>query len=326
MAETITPRNKQNPSQTGRIARSAGRDIRKAMRQIQTAVLVKFKAIPFQKINTKTGEVINNSQKINTRTGKAFRTNEVRYEYLVDQLTIADLSLAIQQIIERFLLENRTPDWFMNQAIDLGYQQGTAESIINLTTIAPDTYTRTLETVLFSAPYQQRLAFVLGRNADQFDAFSRGMETDLKRVLGDGMAAGDSPRVVARKVRKQIGGSQKEALRISRTEINMAHRRARWDEAQSAQEDLGIQTKMMHFSALSITTRFTHAFRHGKLYTVKQTADWYSVDANAINCKCSQAEVLVDSKGEPEDDSLSKKTQSEGKEFFSKQKSKKGKK
>ena len=47
------------------------------------------------------------------------------------------------------------------------------------------------------------------------------------------------------------------------------------------------------------TTRRTHALRHGNLYTSEGVRDWYSINGNAINCKCSQVTVLVDSKDVP---------------------------
>ena len=61
---------------------------------------------------------------------------------------------------------------------------------------------------------------------------------------------------------------------------------------------------MMHFSALSPTTREDHAARHGEVYTVDEVAEWYSVDANGINCKCTQVEVLLDENGDVIQDKL----------------------
>ena len=55
----------------------------------------------------------------------------------------------------------------------------------------------------------------------------------------------------------------------------------------------------MHMSALSPSTRATHAARHARLYTSDEVRDWYSRDGNSINCKCGQVEVLVDDEGNP---------------------------
>mgnify|MGYP003579840847 CR=1 FL=1 len=93
------------------------------------------------------------------------------------------------------------------------------------------------------------------------------------------------------------GMETRRANKIARTEVPMALRRARWDEKDQAAEDYGVQSKLMHMSALSPTTRATHAARHAKLFTSDQVRDWYSQDGNAINCKSSQVEELVDNAG-----------------------------
>lgn len=79
----------------------------------------------------------------------------------------------------------------------------------------------------------------------------------------------------------------------------MALRRARWDEADEAKKELGLNIRLMHFSALSPTTRQPHAIRHARIYTAEEVRTWYATGANAINCKCPQVEVLVDAKGAP---------------------------
>lgn len=69
----------------------------------------------------------------------------------------------------------------------------------------------------------------------------------------------------------------------------------------------GLKTLLVHISALSPTTRHTHAVRHAHLYTNEEVRDWYSKDGNSINCKCSQQSVLVDADGKPEyPDTISK--------------------
>jgi len=61
----------------------------------------------------------------------------------------------------------------------------------------------------------------------------------------------------------------------------------------------GLKSMEMHYSALSPTTRLTHAQRHGNLYTVEQQRSWWAQGANSINCKCSTISVLVDDAGKP---------------------------
>jgi len=57
--------------------------------------------------------------------------------------------------------------------------------------------------------------------------------------------------------------------------------------------------KLMHLSALSPTTRRSHAERHGKLYTAEEVIEFWNDPANRVGCKCTVISILVDSKGNP---------------------------
>jgi intein/homing endonuclease len=71
----------------------------------------------------------------------------------------------------------------------------------------------------------------------------------------------------------------------------MAHRRAKWEESDSARDDLGVFTRELHLSALLPTTRRTHAARHGTLHTTTDQEEWYQKDGNAINCYLPDTKV-----------------------------------
>jgi len=64
-------------------------------------------------------------------------------------------------------------------------------------------------------------------------------------------------------------------------------------------ERYGLRVAYMHISALSPTTRKTHAERHGQLFTAAQVRSFWSVEENRVGCKCSIAEVMVDESGTP---------------------------
>jgi SPP1 gp7 family putative phage head morphogenesis protein len=121
----------------------------------------------------------------------------------------------------------------------------------------------------------------------------------MARVLTDGVGRGLNPREVARNLTEQVGIEKRRANRIARTEVTTALRRAKWDEDNEAQELYGLKTRQLHISALSPTTRQTHAARHAHLYTNEEVREWYAKGANSINCKCTQQSVLVDDKGDP---------------------------
>ncbi len=134
---------------------------------------------------------------------------------------------------------------------------------------------------------------------EEMKGFSGQGAKDLARVLMAGIQEGLNPRKVAKDVIEQFSQAKTRAERIARTEINMALRRGRLDEEQDAQERLGIKTGMLWASALRSTTRPSHARRHGRVYTIEEVRDFYSRDANAINCMCAQTSVLLDENGQP---------------------------
>lgn len=306
MTNPVIPKNKANPIGTGRIITSANKKLRSRFKQINRRMRELAFGLDYRIVASNKAE------------------QKYKYEFLLDSsFGRTELQREINLMIDELVLDGGSLDWFMYQYSAMGFEQGTAESIANFETIAgpesaapPDVpvYTRTLQQVLFSQPYLDRLAFVKGRMFEEFVGFSSQMKSDLGRSLANGMASGDSPTVIARDIKKRVGVNFSRAKRIARTEINMGHRNARFEEKKQA-EALGIQTVLLHLSALSPTTRQTHADRHGHTYTTKEVQDWYQVDGNAVNCKCSQVETLAKN-GEAIDQKFVKKLQAQGDKFF----------
>ncbi len=88
-----------------------------------------------------------------------------------------------------------------------------------------------------------------------------------------------------------------KAKNIAQTEQVGALREAQWNETDWASERLGLNTGLLHLSALKPTTGTTHAFWHGKVRTVQEVRDWYAVDGNKYHCYCSQIPVLLNDDG-----------------------------
>ncbi|HGN2032664.1 TPA: phage minor head protein, partial [Proteus mirabilis] len=118
-----------------------------------------------------------------------------------------------------------------------------------------------------SEPYQLRMALVRARVFEEMKGLSGQVKADMARILTDGIARGLNPREVARNLTNQAGIETRRANRIARTEIPSALRRARLDEADEAKKILNLETREIHISALSPTTRANHAARHGKMFT-----------------------------------------------------------
>lgn len=221
-------------------------------------------------------------------------TTNAFYQFQVDASQLDDIVAAIQVSLAR----GDGPE-AVRQAAMAAYREGVARTVGNLSGMTSD-YPFTILERLGDAEVLRRASIAGSRVFEQMQGFSGQAAQDLARVLFDAVQSGENPRQTAKTIRERFAVSYSRALRIARTEINMAQRRARWDEALEAELKFGLKTKLLHTSAMIFErTRESHAERHGRLYTREEISAWYAVDGNAINCLCSQTEVVVDAAGQP---------------------------
>lgn len=282
------PANPDNPVGGTTLIRKARADVNRRLADTRRWLVARLKSIPVARVTV----------------------NASVYQYQIDAFTL-------QQIVDemRRRLEDPAMARTVTNRTTAAYEQGTASAVVNLTAVAPVDYTRTITSVLTSDRWQRRVALVQARTFEQMVGFAGETGTDLARVLSTGISDGKNPVEVARTIRGRFGVARSRAERIARTEITGALRRARWDEAEDARISLGVDTRMMHLSALSPTTRATHAARHGNLYTVQEVREFYSRDANSISCKCTQVQVAVDSSGNPVTDTAIRRARAAKKKF-----------
>lgn len=237
--------------------------------------------------------------------------NADRYDYLID----LD---ALKAIIDQIAARLRRAGVPVEEATRRAYEEGTAQTSVNLSRLTED-YARPLTSVLASEPYQRRTSLVGARVFEEMEGFASKNAADLARVLMTGMEQGRNPRDVAQDIKGQFDISKGRAERIARTEINGALRRGKLDEERDAQERLGINSGMLWQSALSPTTRETHAERHGQVYTIEEIEAFYSEDGNGINCKCSFSAVILDDDGNPISEKLIERMTASRDEYFKKE-------
>lgn len=224
------------------------------------------------------------------------------YTYQLDPLILHSIMNQTSSSVDAILLQGGESNlWFFESYVDVAYRRGTAQSYSNLArqSSAYRGAHGTLRSLLTQEPYRRRIALLAAREFEEMKGLSNQVKADMIRVLTDGLGRGLNPRDIAQRLTKQTRLSLGRANRIARTEITTALRRARMDETQDANERYGLVTKEMHYSALSPTTRISHAERHGNLYTIDQQREWWSQDANSINCKCTSISILVDPEGKP---------------------------
>lgn len=274
----ILPRSAQDPTGIDRVERGAIKAFERKLRQILAGYQKSIENFPSRL-------VVN-----------------ARYVFELDAGVLEATLQRLDTLVDAILLgTSASSNWFFEAYVAVAYQRGTSQAYTNLSTQSP-AYAggrQDLGTLLRSAPYQRRLGVISARVFESMKGLSGQVKADMSRVLTDGLGRGLNPREIARNLAEQTKIENSRARRIARTEVPTALRRARWDERDAAAEDYALNTKLMHISALSPTTRVTHARRHGRLFTSEEVRDWYAVDANSINCKCSQVEVMVDDNGKP---------------------------
>lgn len=274
----ILPSNKRDPTGVDRLERGAIREFARRIRRIRDAYIKVVKTIPAEPAVNK------------------------RYAFRLDSSLISSLLAQLDLEVDAILLEGGEAGlWFFNKYVEVAAIRGTAQTFANLSQQSPSYRSgrESLQKILRSEPHRLRMSLVRARVFEEMGNLGGQIKADMARVLTDGIGRGKNPNETAKALREQAGIEVRRANRIARTEIATALRRARWEEKDQAAEDYNVQSKLLHISALSSTTRASHAARHAKLYTSDEVRDWYSQDGNSINCKCSQTEVLVDGDGRP---------------------------
>lgn len=274
----ILPGNVADPTGVDRLERGAMKEFAKRIKKASQAYIEALNRIP-----------------------ASLAVNK-KYTFQLDQGLLTMLLGNAQALVEETLLQGGEFNlWFFDGYVRPSYQRGTAQEFANLSQQS-DVYSAgqvSVNDILLSDVYQRRMVLLRARQFEEMKGLSAGIVADMSRILTNGIARGLPPREVAKSLTEQIGIERRRANRIARTEITNALRQAKMDETDQAESDYGIQSKQMHFSALSPTTRRTHAARHGKLFTTEEQRDWWAQDGNAINCKCTTITILVDKDGKP---------------------------
>lgn len=277
-ASPILPSDLGDPTATDALVRSAEAEFRRRLREVLRVYTDKLDKVP--------RELVPNA----------------RYAFDLRPEMLAAIFADVDTLVDEIMLDGGEQDlWFFQGYVQPAYQRGTSRAVANLARQSPAYRAErgNARDVLRSEPYRNRLGLIRAREFEEMKSLTGQVKSDMSRLLTDGMARGKNPLAIAKNMTEQLGIEEFRANRIARTEITTALRRGRLDESDDAEETYALDMRQMHMSALSPTTRASHAQRHGNLYTTTQVRDWYSEDANSINCKCSQVEVLVDSEGNP---------------------------
>ena len=250
--------------------------------------------------------------------------NATGYQYQLDPLLMSQINSYIEALLNEIIYGNAKGEWsagwWANAYASGAYQQAAEQVVTQTQLLAADAgvtqelpslqYLRA-EAVVMEPGFQRRLGSVYARLFEDMKGFTDVDKRNMAGIITRGMAAGQSPRVIAREMEKKGLEQDWRCLRIASTEVNQAYRQGSWDETDAVNDevfgDSDYMMKVMHISALLPTTRRDHAARHGTICTPAEEREWFATKATGgqIQCHCTTVDILVNRKtGKPMNNKL----------------------
>ncbi|MGZ0799627.1 phage minor head protein [Kluyvera ascorbata] len=294
----IVPRNKVDPTRSAKQVSAMFRDIEGRYLGIKRALKALFDLRLTGREREANSHYWHFLCHVNGDEPTLYQVNAGKYIYDMSSQELAQLLEAVQNILDEYFLEGGEQNqWAMDYVID-EFQRGTLEAFNNLSQQSQVYASQTsLQQLLSSPGHLNQVAAARLTTFSDWKVISDTARGDLTNIITDAVARGVNPRETASVISKRLDVSMSKAKTIAQTEQVGALREAQWNETEWASERLGLNTGLLHLSALKPTTRTTHAFWHGKVRTVQEVRDWYAVDGNKYHCYCSQIPVLLNDDG-----------------------------
>ncbi len=298
MGLPIVPRSKVDPTRSAKQVTAMFRDIEDRYLGIKRAL----KSLFDQRLTGREREVNSHNWHflchVNGAEPTLYQVNAGKFIYDMSAQVLADLLEAVQVILDDYLLEGGEQNLWAMDYVAAEAQRGTLEVFNNLSQQSQVYASQTTLQQLLSSPgHLNQVAAARLTTFSDWKVISDTARGDLTNIITDAVARGVNPRETASVISKRLDVSMSKAKTIAQTEQVGALRQAQWNETDWAAERLGLNTGLLHLSALKPTTRTTHAFWHGKVRTVQEVRDWYAVDGNRYHCYCSQIPVLLNDDG-----------------------------
>lgn len=315
----IVPRNKADPTQSSRQVSRMFSDIEDRYLNIKRRLKALFDLRltgQQREVNAQQSWMMCNNEGAEP---SLYQVNAGKFIYDMTAAELADLLQVVQSILDDELLDGGSQNlWAMDYVI-AEYDRGTLNAFTNLS-VQSQVYASqtTLQRLLSSHGYLNQISAARLTTFSDWKVISDTARGDLTNIITDAVARGVNPRETASVISKHLDVSMSKAKNIAQTEQVGALREAQWNETDWASERLGLNTGLLHLSALKPTTRTTHAFWHGKVRTVQEVRDWYAVDGNKYHCYCSQIPVLLNDDGSIFNEGLADKLARERKSWIDK--------
>ena len=283
MPNPIIPGSIKDRTGAARIIRRALAEIDRRFKGLQADVLALFDAIPVYTLN-------------------ALVEPGPRVLYGLTPQQMTTLSAELLAALERWIASGRDPAnlfWWAPYADEVS-QLGTAQSVANLANLSPVyAASRALETVVYSAPYQNRLAMAQIKSYEHWTGLAAAQKSELTQIIGRAVVDGKNPKAVRAEIMERMDVSRSKAAQWAQTDITDTLRQARMAEADYTADSMGLKIGLLWTSALKPTTRPTHSARSGKVWTSENIKAFYGRDGNIFRCFCSITETLLDADGRP---------------------------
>jgi hypothetical protein len=248
-----------------------------------------------------------------------YQVNAGKFIYDMNAAELASLLQIVQTILDDALLDGGSQNLWAMDYVTAEYERGTLNAYTNLSVQSPVYASQTTLMQLLSSPaYQNQIASAYISTYSDWKGISDTARADLANVIAESIGRGVNPRETASIVSKRLDVSMAKAKNIAQTEQVGALREAQWNETDWAADRLGLNTGLLHLSALKPTTRQTHAYWHGKVRTTEAVRAWYAVDGNKYHCYCSQIPALLNDDGSIFNEGLADKLAKERKSWIAK--------
>lgn len=312
----IVPRSKVDPTRTAKQVTEMFRDIEERYLGIKRALKTLFD----QRLTGREREVNSHNWHFlchdHGEDMRLYQVNAGKFIYDMSAQELADLLEAVQGILDDYLLDGGEQNLWAMDYVVAEAQRGTLEAFNNLSQQSQVYASQTTLQQLLSSPgHLNQVASARLTTFSDWKVISDTARGDLTNIITDAVARGVNPRETASVISKRLDVSMSKAKTIAQTEQVGALRQAQWNETDWAADRLGLNTGLLHLSALKPTTRATHAFWHGKVRTVQEVRDWYAVDGNKYHCYCSQIPVLLNDDGSIFNEGLADKLAKERKQW-----------
>ena len=275
----ILPRNKKDPTQSGRVINRIFASIDRRYEAIGAAIAGRMSRYQVQAANA----------------------GGQQYIYAIPPDELARLFEFIDSVLQDNLLEGMLSTGqggWIGDYLEDEFLRGTQFSFTNLSAQSERYKSETNIHMLMSSPgYLNQVQTARVMAYSEWKGVSDTARTQLADTITTAVVNGTNVSDTADAIAKRLSVSKVDARKIAQTEQLGAYRQAQRNETVWAKDRLGLNTALLHLSALLPTSRVTHVERHGRIYTAEEVQAWYSVDGNRYNCHCTQIPVVLDDDG-----------------------------